>query len=632
MSGGLIKGKNGGSDGAGIYMGSGNLNMSGGYIAGGSSGKGGGIYMNSGTINMAGGVIAANIGTDNGKGGGIYVNSGTLNLSDGVISGNQVWNGETNGGGGIYMENGTINMTGGYVTNNVKYGGANDANGRSGGGGIAYNTAEMYMSGGYITGNYSDEAGGGVYAGYYHAGDSGARFVMSGGTIAGNWAQNGEGGGLRIAGGVEGVISAPSGSMVYITNNTTKTTKDWGGGGIFVQTDGTFNILDVLITNNHAEGFGGGVASCPTGDVDAVSDKGAAIFGNKADCSVVRPDGGVKNYDVAFKSNYETWGGPFNSSTDVQDYFCTNQKTAEQTMLGEGSEVWTGPGLSAGQMTNMPWDITLDGETHQIMALTANPTQEDKNAAIAAASVIITGNWSHTHGGGITTNGTLDMGKTNKAEVGTSLTISATKQVMKGTGSTQTTELPAFEFVLLNKKPTWNATTKQFDYAEDTTVFQTKTNDANGNITFDKIDYDVASYYTYYLIEKPISGQGNYEQDATLYTIGVMVKSSTETSGTTKTTTYTIEKVELKLEQNGVTKGSKTGNVTGDGTDKTITITDLNGKTTFTNNEVTFYALPSTGGIGTTLYTLGGLLLMAVAEFFLLYNYKNRRKEDGASS
>ena len=633
MSEGLIKGNvEGSADGSGIYIGNGTLNMTGGYIAGGKSSNGGGIYMNSGTINMAGGVIAANIGTDNGKGGGIYVNSGTLNLSDGVISGNQVWNGETNGGGGIYMENGTINMTGGYVTNNVKYGGANDANGRSGGGGIAYNTAEMYMSGGYITGNYSDEAGGGVYAGYYHAGDSGARFVMSGGTIAGNWAQNGEGGGLRIAGGVEGVISAPSGSMVYITNNTTKTTKDWGGGGIFVQTDGTFNILDVLITNNHAEGFGGGVASCPTGDVDAVSDKGAAIFGNKADCSVVRPDGGVKNYDVAFKSNYETWGGAFNSSTDVQDYFCTNQKTAEQTMLGEGSEVWTGPGLSAGQMTNMPWDITLDGETHQIMALTANPTQEDKNAAIAAASVIITGNWSHTHGGGITTNGTLDMGKTNKAEVGTSLTISATKQVMKGTGSTQTTELPAFEFVLLNKKPTWNATTKQFDYAEDTTVFQTKTNDANGNITFDKIDYDVASYYTYYLIEKPISGQGNYEQDATLYTIGVMVKSSTETSGTTKTTTYTIEKVELKLEQNGVTKGSKTGNVTGDGTDKTITITDLNGKTTFTNNEVTFYALPSTGGIGTTLYTLGGLLLMAVAEFFLLYNYKNRRKEDGASS
>ena len=639
MSEGLIKGNaEGSADGSGIYIGNGTLNMTGGYIAGGRSGNGGGIYMNSGTINMAGGVIAANIGTDNGKGGGIYVNSGTLNLSDGVISGNQVGSGVTNGGGGVYMESGTINMTGGYVTNNVKYGGANDANGRSGGGGIAYNTAEMYMSGGYITGNYSEEAGGGVYAGYYHSSDSGARFVMSGGTIASNWAQNGEGGGLRIAGGVEGVISAPSGSMVYITNNTTKTTKDWGGGGIFVQTDGTFNILDVLITNNHAEGFGGGVASCPTGDVDAVSDKGAAIFGNKADCSVVRPDGGVKNYDVAFKSNYEQYGGPggtntsFNSSTDVQDYFCTNQKTAEQTMLGEGSEVWTGPGLSAGQMTNMPWNITLDGETHQIMALTANPTQEDKNAAIAAASVIITGNWSHTHGGGITTNGTLDMGKTNKTEVGTSLTISATKQVMKGTGNAQTTELPAFEFVLLNKKPAWNVTTKQFDYAEDTTVLQTKTNDVNGNIAFDKIDYNIAGYYTYYLIEKPIIGQGNYEQDATLYTIGVMVKSSTETSGTTKTTTYTIEKVELKLEQNGVTKGSKTGNVTGDGTDKTITITDLNGKTTFTNNEVTFYALPSTGGIGTTLYTLGGLLLMAVAEFFLLYNYKKRRKEDVASS
>ena len=67
-------------------------------------------------------------------------------------------------------------------------------------------------------------------------------------------------------------------------------------------------------------------------------------------------------------------------------------------------------------------------------------------------------------------------------------------------------------------------------------------------------------------------------------------------------------------------------------TNKSITLTDLNGKTTFNNRQIVNYSLPSTGGIGTTLYTLGGLLLMAVAEFFLLYNYKKRRKEDVASS
>ena len=643
MSGGLIKGKNGTPDGAGIYMGSGNLNMSGGYIAGGASNKGGGIYMNSGTINLTDdAVIAANKATSNGAGGGIYVNSGVLNLHGGTVASNWVDSGNDSNGGGIYVKSGTISMTDGYVTNNSQYGGRNDAAGRNGGGGIAFDAAQMYMSGGYITGNYADEAGGGVYAGFWHnkngpnsgALDVGARFVMSGGTVASNYAKNGEGGGIRISGGTEGVVSGPSGSTVYITNNTTKTWRDWGGGGIMVQTDGTFNIMDVLITNNHAEGFGGGVASCPTGDVDAVLDKGAAIFGNEAECRVVRPEGGVKNYDVEFKSSYQQYGGGFDS-TDVQDYFCTNQQNANGDMLGGGLENWTGPdGKSPGESgAHMPWTIHLDGD-HYVMALTANPTDADKNKAKAAASVIISGNWSHTHGGGITTNGTLDMGKTTRIEIGTSLTISATKQVMKAAGGVQTTQLPPFEFVLLNKKPTWNPATKQFDYAEGTEVLQTKTNDQNGNITFDAINYNIAAYYTYYLIENPITTfEGTYEQDPTLYTIGVMVKSTTTTIDTTKTTTYTIEKVELKLEQNGVSIGSKAGNLVDLGENKkSITLTDLNGKTTFNNKEVDHYSLPSTGGAGTTPYTTGGLLLMVSASALLLYNHQKRRKEATASS
>ena len=178
---------------------------------------------------------------------------------------------------------------------------------------------------------------------------------------------------------------------------------------------------------------------------------------------------------------------------------------------------------------------------------------------------------------------------------------------MKAAGGVQTTDLPEFEFVLLNKKPTWNPATKQFEYAVGTEVLQTETNDGNGNIKFGAIDYNIAAYYTYYLIENPITTvEGTYEQDPTLYTIGVMVKSTTTTSGTTKTTTYTIEKVELKLEQNGVSIGSKAGNLVDLGDNKkSITLTDLNGKTTFNNKEVVPYSLPSTGGAGTTPYTTG---------------------------
>ena len=43
------------------------------------------------------------------------------------------------------------------------------------------------------------------------------------------------------------------------------------------------------------------------------------------------------------------------------------------------------------------------------------------------------------------------------------------------------------------------------------------------------------------------------------------------------------------------------------------------------------YELPETGGDGTTLYTIGGLLLMAVAGI-LLYMYFKRRKEDVTAS
>ena len=645
ISGGLIQGKNGGEDGAGIYIGKGNLNVSGGYIAGGSSGKGGGIYMNAGTINLTDkAVIAANKATNNG--GGVYVNSGTLNISGGTVASNWVDEGNGNNGGGIFINSGTISMTDGYVTNNSKYGGANDGNGNSGGGGIAMATSsKMYMSGGYITGNYSKEAGGGVYAGFWQSGDSGCRFIMSGGTIASNYADGGEGGGLRVGGGAQAQISASSSNEIYITNNETHTTIDWGGGGIFVQTDGLLNILDVLITNNHAEGFGGGVGACPTGGIDGVANKGSAIFDNTAKCVNVRQNTEVKIYDVKYKNDYtsqKAFRTPYNGGAepyDAQDYFTTGDVSTmvnQQEMIGGGSENWNSSGQSAGTV----YDFKVEGAS--VWALTANPKNgtdgsDARAAATAAASVFVTGNWSNTHGGGIMTNGGLDMGKTTKTEVKTSLTMKATKQVQLTDGSMKTSGLEGFSFVLLNKKPTWDTENKHWTYSDSdivkvNDVAQKKTNTSAGVITFDKITYDIAGYYSYYMVETPITGvSGSYEQDPTLYTVGVMVTSTTATSDTTKTTTYSIEKVELKAQVNGVVKGTKEISLT-DGSDKTIDITSLTDGKTFTNKETIFYALPETGGAGTTLYTLGGLLLMAVAEFFLLYNYKKRRKEDGASS
>lgn len=67
--------------------------------------------------------------------------------------------------------------------------------------------------------------------------------------------------------------------------------------------------------------------------------------------------------------------------------------------------------------------------------------------------------------------------------------------------------------------------------------------------------------------------------------------------------------------------GSKV-TIAGDGSSVTVTV----------NNSVSYPELPETGGAGTNLYTIGGLLLMILASFLLLYNHNRRRKEESVSS
>lgn len=59
--------------------------------------------------------------------------------------------------------------------------------------------------------------------------------------------------------------------------------------------------------------------------------------------------------------------------------------------------------------------------------------------------------------------------------------------------------------------------------------------------------------------------------------------------------------------------------IANDGSSAAVTVT----------NSVSYPLLPDTGGMGTTLYTVGGLLLSSAAAVLLLYNHKKRGKEDG---
>ena len=521
----------------------GTLDINGGYIVGGGSDgtPGGGIYVDNGTVNIQGGVIAANRGS---SGGGIFFQNGTLNISGGAVTGNEVINGHSDNGGGIYVNSGTLNLSGGYVTNNYKACDCNDCrndvNNTHGGGGIALaNSSVMNMTGGYVTGNYSGLAGGGIYAGFF---GHNVRFTMSDGTIAGNCAELGEGGGLRIAGGTNGVIQATN--KVYITNNITNSNNDWGGGGIFVQEKGNLSIMNALITGNTAGGFGGGVGACPTGETLIVNKDGAAIYGNEASGTNMSGGGNNKTYDSTLAQTSEIF-----TRNGYADYFCVRARDGANNpislvtglMAGGGAANWTG------SCDEQPVSIGPSGyaAAKYLFGLDAHPDGAAKSQAVNAAKVIITGNHSNIHGGGIMTNGGLILGDPGGKVVTATpeLDITGTKALLKD-GVKQNEGLN-FQFKLTDSEgkevgtATSDAATGQFSISPDVQYSQTGT-------------------HTYTLSE--VKGdRAGITYDTNVHTIQVTVSEKTVSLLGVDFKSYYVSSVTLDGSESGGSSGSGSG-------------------------------------------------------------------------
>lgn len=524
----------------------GTLNVNGGYIVGGGSNgtPGGGIYVDNGTLNISGGVIAANRGS---SGGGIFFQNGTLNISGGAVTGNEVINGHSDNGGGIYVNSGTLDLSGGYVTNNYKACDCNDCQGdvnnTHGGGGIALaNSSAMNMTGGYVTGNYSGLAGGGIYAGFF---GNNVGFTMSGGTIAGNCAELGEGGGLRIAGGTNGVIQATN--KVYITNNITNSNNDWGGGGIFVQEKGNLSIVNSLITNNSAGGFGGGVGACPTGETLIVNQDGAAIYGNTASGTNMSGGGNNKTYDSTLAQTSEVF-----TRNGYADYFCVRAKDGANgpislvtgLMAGGGAANWTG------SCDEQPVSIGPSGyaAAKYLFGLDAHPDGTAKSQAVNAAKVIITGNHSHIHGGGIMTNGGLILGRKEEIVTATpALDITGTKALLKD-GAAQESGRD-FHFLLKNSAgeevgtATADAATGQFTISPN-------------------VQYTQAGTYTYTLSEVNDNRPG-ITYDTNVHTIQVTIEEKTVSLLGVTFKSYNVSSVTLDGSESGGSSGSGGDSQTG---------------------------------------------------------------------
>lgn len=521
----------------------GTLDINGGYIVGsGSNGTpGGGIYVDNGTVNLRGGVIAANRGS---SGGGIFFQNGTLNISGGAVTGNWVNSGHDNGGG-IYVNSGTLNLSGeGYVTNNYKACDCNecqnDVNNTHGGGGIALaNSSVMNMTGGYVTGNYSGLAGGGIYAGFF---GHNVGFTMSGGTIAGNCAELGEGGGLRIAGGTNGVIQATN--KVYITNNITNSNNDWGGGGIFVQEKGNLSIMNALIAGNTAGGFGGGVGACPTGETLIVNKDGAAIYGNEASGTNMSGGGNNKTYDSTLAQTSEVF-----TRNGYADYFCVRKKEGANDPISLVTGLMAGGGAAnwKGSCDEQPVTIGKTGyaAAKYLFGLNARPDDTAKSQAVSAAKVIITGNHSNIHGGGIMTNGGLILGDPGGKVVTATpeLDIIGTKALLKD-GVAQTSGRN-FTFQLKN--------------SNNEVVGTAESDPVTGQFTISpNVQYTQAGTHTYTLSEVN-GGQSGITYDTSVHTIQVTIEEKIVSLLGVTFKSYNVSSVKFNDKESGGSSGSGSG-------------------------------------------------------------------------
>ncbi len=590
------------------------VNMSGGYVCGasiGSSGAGAGIHVEGSTLEISDGVIAGNYAP---SGGGVYALNSTVNMVGGIISGNGTNDNEVGYGAGICAEDSMVTITNGYITNN-KYQFYTDeghkGNGCHGGGGIAafsHNQGQkkggLVISGGYITGNYSAEAGGGVYAGAWNKPLSG--FAFYGGIIASNVAQNSEGGGIRIAAPTVGEFNV-SGKKAYITNNTTNTTNDWGGGGVFVQGSSdnsvqpaSLKIYNALITNNHANGFGGGFAACPTGKTAITDTNGIAIFGNSDGNS----DGGY-NRSGGSNGKSEDWdydeeddrGGEITEafkSAGHEDLFLihdsansvNNPYIAAVTgqMLGGGAANWSGT------IDKTPTSIgKYEGaQAKYMIGLKSEPIQYDKDAATAAASLFITGNRSNIHGGGVMTNGDVIAGSTTQVNVYPKMKLNGTK-ALEGRALTAD-DAGKFRFQLL--EPGESGGVPSFNNNDDGKLQLNgcsivgdddgATNDAEGNFVFDLGRVHSAGTNVYYLVEDP----GNVadrvpgvDYDQTIYKIELTTTTEKRPVLDIDYIYYLVTNVRVTNLKNNEAKTFTPNN----GSDVSIKITDGNTDKTFTN-------------------------------------------------
>ncbi|WP_455136653.1 Spy0128 family protein [Thermophilibacter sp.] len=301
---------------------------------------------------------------------------GTLNIGEGALV-------ENHQGGGAYsaavlVYGGTLNMSGGTIDHNE---------GGSWGGGVSLvgapdNPASMTLTGGTISNNAARTNGGGIYL-YTHT-----SLTMDGGVVTGNSAPN-NGGGIYV--GRDATATIESG---YITNNSQTASTNYGGGGIYVESNqnyatsepGKLYLYNAEISEN----------SCGSSAADLGYD--AAISAcNTAVLQVNITDGAV------IHDNDTTY--------DIMSYFdsSTASSNISPFMLGGGLYNWVDQNGDAYGIGEVMWQ----GVTGWQYASTSASVGDGTVTGLGRTRTHITGNSAVVLGAAIGTNGEVYIGKSD---------------------------------------------------------------------------------------------------------------------------------------------------------------------------------------------------------------------------
>lgn len=373
-------------------------------------------------------------------GGGVFVDNGaSFIMHSGAITKN-----EAGAGGGVFVWNGChFEMTGGEISSNK----AKDPDGENGplraheGGGIFTDAKDTKITGGSIINNETetttDWGGGGIYI------NNNGTLMIPSALITDNSAAG-------LGGGVAG---CPHAKIIIGENETTSTGQLESSAAVFKNTaSGTSYPLNTVLRFNVPASVVSSGKNVPSGDFFLTGmgeGEIAKLLNGENPGNVVN---GKLTYGWSTKYTLENKDYASKSfEVDLaQDYYCTlaSYISADNTLVRGDGETLAWRGFEVGLPPVNDTAVSDTGLWSREIGIPVGQSYESHDATLCltntatvdgsniARSVIITGNKSGTHGGGIACNGAIKFGKFDKEDKTTvnPYTISLTKKIVNSLG------------------------------------------------------------------------------------------------------------------------------------------------------------------------------------------------------